>query len=646
MNGLPPQPMIGVGQVFHRRLQPVDHAFAYTVALLMLPLRTLAHQPAPALRRNCLGLMSFHDADHGDGEADALAWIDALLKRAGITDADGEAWLQCFPRLLGHAFKPVSFWYCHRRDGSLAAVVAEVNNTFGQRQAYLLREPTLDGREQTLRKTLHVSPFCPPKGRYRFRFLWSLPRWSVQVDFDDESGRPTLHTALTGALQPLTPAAVRRVFWRMPWMTLALVLRIHWQALRLWCKHVPWFERPPAGATSPAPPPAAARALLRLLQQLPHGRLDLQAADGTALSFGHAVPQAPRAVARVHDWAVCSAVLRSGDIGFAEAYIDGHWESPDLPALLRLLLANRDAIDRLLYGHWWGRLAYRLRHLRNRNSRSGSRRNIEAHYDLGNEFYALWLDAGMTYSGALFEGDAARPLEAAQRAKLQRALRQCGVDAGQRVLELGCGWGSLAELAAGAFGAQVTGLTLSPRQLQWAQARLQRAGLSARVQLRLQDYRELDEPPFDTVVSLEMFEALGEAWWPRWFAVLARHLRHGGLACVQTIVIDDTLFERYRRSTDFIQQYVFPGGLLPSAERFRAAAQAAGFDIEDTFRFGADYAHTLRLWRQRFHGALAQVHGLGFDARFVRLWDFYLAYCEAAFDSGSTDVVQFTLRRR
>lgn len=394
-----------------------------------------------------------------------------------------------------------------------------------------------------------------------------------------------------------------------------------------------------------APLPRTARVLLRLLQHLPQGRLELQVPDGVPLQFGHAKPPALRASARVNDWAVCGAILRSGDIGFAEGYIAGHWDCPDLPALMRLLLANRDAIERLLYGHWWGRLAYRLRHVLNRNSRAGSRRNTRSHYDLGNEFYALWLDPGMTYSGALFSGDATRALEEAQRAKLRRALRQCGVQAGQRVLELGCGWGSLAEMAAGAFGARVTGLTLSPRQLQWAQARLQQAGLAARAQLRLQDYRELDEPPFDAIVSLEMFEALGEAWWARWFAAVARHLRPGGRACVQTITIDEALFERYRRSTDFIQQYVFPGGLLPSAERFRAAARAAGLHIEDEFHFGADYAHTLRHWRTRFHAQAVQVRALGFDARFVRLWDFYLAYCEAAFDSGSTDVVQFTLRR-
>jgi uncharacterized protein len=252
MKALPAEPFIGVGRVLHRRLRPVEHEFAYPVAFLLLPLRTLAHCPAPALRRNRRGLMSFHDADHGDGGPDALAWIDALLAREGIADADGEVWLQCFPRLLGHSFKPVSFWYCHRRDGRLAAVVAEVNNTFGQRHAYLLRQPSCDGREHVLPKALHVSPFCPLQGRYRFRFMQALPRLAVHVDFDDEHG-PLLHTLLAGTLQPLTAEAVRRVFWRMPWMTLAVVARIHGQALRLWLKRVPWHARP-AAPPSASPP--------------------------------------------------------------------------------------------------------------------------------------------------------------------------------------------------------------------------------------------------------------------------------------------------------------------------------------------------------------------------------------------------------
>lgn len=389
--------------------------------------------------------------------------------------------------------------------------------------------------------------------------------------------------------------------------------------------------------------PAAARAVLRLLQDLPCGVLQVHTPEGATLLLGHERPGEPRATIALRDWSVCAAALRSGDIGFAETYLAGGWSTPDLPSLLKLMLANRERAERVLHGSAWGRALHRIRHVLRRNTRRGSARNVQAHYDLGNRFYEAWLDGTMTYSAAWFDGDRGQPLEAAQAAKLRRALRQCGVQPGERLLEIGCGWGSLAECAAAEFGARVTGLTLSPAQWTAARQRLGVAGLDA--DLRLQDYRGLDDPPFDAAVSIEMFEAVGEAYWPAYFAALARSLKPGGRACVQTITIRDDLFERYRRSTDFIQRYIFPGGLLPSPGAFRAAARTAGFEIADEFAFGGDYAETLRRWRQRFLARERAIREQGFDARFMRLWDFYLAYCEAAFDDGSTDVVQFTLVR-
>ena len=388
--------------------------------------------------------------------------------------------------------------------------------------------------------------------------------------------------------------------------------------------------------------PAAARTVLRLLRQLTRGTLDLRWPDGSHIRLGHGGE--PRAAIEVRDWSVFSAVLRSGDIGFAESHIAGHWDTGDLPALLRFMLVNRESAERLIFGGWWGSLLHRLRHLGNRNSRAGSRRNIHAHYDLGNAFYRLWLDGTMNYSSAWFEGDLSRPLPEAQHAKVRRALAEAGVRAGDRVLEIGCGWGAVAEAAA-REGAHLTGVTLSTEQLAWAQERLAAAGLADRADLRLQDYRDIDDAPFDAIVSIEMFEAVGRAYWPSYFETLARRLRPGGRACVQSITIRDDLFDRYVRSTDFIQQYIFPGGLLPSDREFRLAAQRAGLVVERAFAFGPDYAETLRRWRTAFHAQARKIGHLGFDTRFMRTWDFYLAYCEAAFDTGSTDVVQYTLRR-
>lgn len=240
----PALPLLARGEVRHLRLRPARHGFSYATYFLLLPMRGLRQEGAGALARNRFGLLSFHDADHGEGGPDALAWIEALLAREGLSDVDGEIWLQTYPRVLGYVFKPVSFWYCHRANGSLAAVVAEVNNTFGERHCYLLTGPQLAwGRELTAEKVFHVSPFCSVQGRYRFRFMRTASRVVARVDHDDDAGA-LLQTSVSGTLEPITPATVRRAFWGHPLMTLGVIARIHWQALRLFAKRVPFFSKP------------------------------------------------------------------------------------------------------------------------------------------------------------------------------------------------------------------------------------------------------------------------------------------------------------------------------------------------------------------------------------------------------------------
>ncbi len=402
---------------------------------------------------------------------------------------------------------------------------------------------------------------------------------------------------------------------------------------------------PRSGGRAAGPMPAAARRILRLLQRIPHGSLVLQTPDGAEHVLGQSSGPGPHAHVQVHDWSVFQQLLRSGDIGLAESYLAGHWSTPQLTEVLRVGLANRRELDALIHGHWFGRLAYRLRHLLRRNTRRNSRRNIHAHYDLGNAFYELFLDPSMNYSSAWFEGRLDGDLVQAQQAKMRRALRMAGVQAGDRELEIGCGWGAVAELAAQEMGAHLTGVTLSTEQLAFARARMKWAGLAEQSDLRLQDYRDIQDGPYDAIVSIEMVEAVGREYWPTYFGQLARLLKPGGRACVQSVVIRDDLFERYIDSTDFIQQYVFPGGCLPSPQVFCQQAEAAGLQVVDRFAFGADYAETLRRWRDGFVAQIEQVRQLGFDERFVRLWSFYLAYCEAGFDDGSIDVVQFTLTR-
>lgn len=382
--------------------------------------------------------------------------------------------------------------------------------------------------------------------------------------------------------------------------------------------------------------PRSARTVLRMLERLHHGSLLIELPDGELLRFGQGDPAVSM---QLSNWKVFQAVMARGDIGLAESWIDGDWHTDSLAGLLTLLVANRDALESAVYGTVLGGLVYRLRHLFRRNSRAGSRRNIHAHYDLGNDFYRLWLDRSMTYSSALFPTDRSCSLEQAQTAKYRRILDELQLPAGAEILEIGCGWGGFAELAL-ADGLRVKGLTLSTEQQAYAQARLAQAEDAAR--FALQDYRD-EHGRYAGIVSIEMFEAVGETYWPAYFETLARTLAPGGRAVVQTITIDDALFERYRRGTDFIQQYVFPGGMLPSITAFEAAAARAGLRVSTRLAFGQDYAHTLQLWRETFCARLAEVRALGFDERFVRTWLFYLAYCEAAFRMGNTDVVQFTL---
>lgn len=389
--------------------------------------------------------------------------------------------------------------------------------------------------------------------------------------------------------------------------------------------------------------PAAARTVLKLLQGMRHGSLTLHFPDGQMQRFGGEA--APHATLHLHNWNAFGAALKSGDIGFAESFIDGDWTTPDLTALLRVLVQNRTEVEQAIFGSWWGQLAYRIKHWLNRNTRSNSQKNIHAHYDLGNAFYTRWLDPSMNYSSALFGGNLNQSLQEAQEAKVRRVLQQVGVRAGDRVLEIGCGWGALAEMATTGFGAHVTGVTLSTEQLAFAQDRMQRLGVADKADLRLQDYRDIKDAPFDAVCSVEMIEAVGKEYWPTYFASVANLLKPGGRACIQSIVIDDALYARYINSTDFIQQYIFPGGCLPSPSVFRAQAQAAGLQVEQEHAFGLDYAETLKRWREDFLHHRDEVLTLGFDKRFMHIWEFYLCYCEAAFMEKNIDVVQYTLRK-
>lgn len=387
--------------------------------------------------------------------------------------------------------------------------------------------------------------------------------------------------------------------------------------------------------------PASAKGVLLALLRLKGGAAIVSLPDGRRLRFGD--DAGPAADFRIKDYRFAKRVFMSGDIGLAEGYMAGEWETDDLSALLTLLAANVERFSRLLEGGPVGKTIHWLRHLSRENSRRGSRRNILAHYDLGNRFYAAWLDVSMTYSSARFDAKV-RDLESAQRAKYGALAEQLDLKPGDHVLEIGCGWGGFAEFAARECGARVTGITISDEQLAYARARMERAGLSDRVEIRRQDYRDV-EGQFDKVASIEMFEAVGEKYWPAYFSKIADVLKPGGRAGLQIITIRDELFESYRRRADFIQRYVFPGGMLASVERLKDETAKVGLIWRKAEAFGQSYAETLAEWARRFKAKWGDIREMGFDERFKQLWLFYLSYCEAGFRTGRTDVVQVALAK-
>lgn len=388
------------------------------------------------------------------------------------------------------------------------------------------------------------------------------------------------------------------------------------------------------------------RVLDRIDEGVDAGRLEAFLPDGSFRVLGN---RGPGPVAEVHikSWKALARLASAGSVGWYKAWELGEWTSPDMVPLFDLFLRNRAGLGNTARAKGLPRLFNRLGHWLRRNSRTGSRRNIEAHYDLGNDFYAVWLDSSLTYSSALFASphDMQEPLEIAQTRKIDAMLDRLNLKPGDSLLEIGCGWGSLAQRAVEQHDVLYTGLTLSAQQADHARARIAHLP-DAKAQFTLTDYRDVTGP-FDAIASCEMVEAVGEAYWPAYLDAIARNLKSGGRAAIQYIAIADDIFPAYRSGADFIQTYVFPGGMLLSESRFRALAEARGLDWQDQHMFGAHYAETLRRWRESFDAAVAQ--GLlpaGFDARFVRLWRFYLMYCEGGFRSGGIDVGQVTLVKR
>lgn len=382
-------------------------------------------------------------------------------------------------------------------------------------------------------------------------------------------------------------------------------------------------------------------ASFEVLRGIELGRIDIALPDGRVFRIEGG--EGPTARLDIREPELFARIAREGELGFCEAYMDGWWDTPDLQVLLDVLLSSQNWVKR---NHPFAMLVRgyaRARHWMNRNTRDQARKNISYHYDLGNQFYGRWLDETMTYSSAIFETPEERLAEA-QRRKYASVCDRIGVRQGSELLEIGCGWGGFAEYAAKERGARVRGLTISREQHDFAKERMFRQGLSERVEIVMRDYRD-ERDRFDGIASIEMFEAVGEKYWPVYFEAVRERLRPGAQATLQVITVADSLFPTYRKTVDFIQKYIFPGGMLPSPSALRSEIERAGLRFVGSVEFGQSYSETLRRWHATFENAWEEIRPLGFDERFRRMWTLYLTACAASFRGGQTDVTQVTMAR-
>jgi cyclopropane-fatty-acyl-phospholipid synthase len=392
----------------------------------------------------------------------------------------------------------------------------------------------------------------------------------------------------------------------------------------------------------PADIPFLVRKVLAPTTQLRAGSLRIGLPDGRKVHLDSGRP-GPQAELVIKDYGFARRLFAGGEIGFGEGYLQGEWDSPRLETLIELMSVNRDVIQEAMPGRFWKRALALVIHTLNRNTRAGARQNIRAHYDLGNSFYQTWLDRTMTYSSAVFEpGD--NDLASAQTRKYRLLAERAGLKPGESVLEIGCGWGGFAEFAARELGCKVTGLTISKEQFAFATERMRRAGLADQVTIAMRDYRD-EKGVFDRIMSIEMFEAVGEGFWPGFFRQMHERLRPGGTAGLQVITIAEHLWPSYRRDVDFIRRYIFPGGMLPTASILRGLGDKYGLPMLSEWAFRYDYAATLAQWRERFLAAWPKLTPLGFDERFRRMWEYYLSYCEGGFRAGTIDVRQMVFAR-
>ena len=644
---------IYVGTLRHGRMHEVEHGFAYGLHLYALDVDELDllesntfwfghNRPRP---------LALYDRDYlHRGEAGLREKVLRVLRENGVDVVPARIVLITALRQFQYVFNPASFFYCYDASGGLACVVVQVNNTFGETHLYVLN-PKGEQGTFAAQKAFHVSPFFPRRGRYEFTFSEPGEELHISITyFLDE--QPALNASFSGAARPMTGRNLARMVTGHPLRAALTVPRIVAQAARLYFrKKLAVYPRPePASPmTIRQIPPTMFQALGRkmlgrFLQKLDHGRLTLALPGGGKEHFG--LPgTTPQAELEVHRSRFFSRVMLFGDIGFGESFVDGDWSIPNLVRLLCLLAQREDVLnDRRFWPALWGRAFNFMAHLRRPNTVAGSRRNIGEHYDLGNDFYRLFLDSTMSYSGGIFKSEA-DSLEDSQLSKMQAIMDMGDIGPDDHVLEIGCGWGGFALEAVRRTGCRVTGITISKEQFKWATRRVREEGMEDRITVLLTDYRHV-RGSFSAVVSIEMLEAVGHGNLPRYFQTVDRLLAPGGRAVLQVITMPDQKYRAYRLGSDWIRKHIFPGGHLPSmGAMVRAMGARSRLNMTRAQDIGPHYARTLELWRKRLMAREDEVMQLGFDENFLRKWEYYFSYCEAGFRSRTVRNYQLLLTR-
>ncbi|MBU1195301.1 MAG: DUF1365 family protein [Proteobacteria bacterium] len=647
---------IFTGTIKHRRYQPVSHELSYPVYMYAFDLKELSvlNRRFPLFGYNRSAVTSIHDKDYLDpGKLPIEEKISRLLSRYQIKTPVSKIIMITSARYFNYVFNPVSFYYCFTDDHEPAAIIAEVNNTYGERHPYVLTQGDSKSDKWLATyetpKVFHVSPFNTVEGTYRFYF--TKPEHHLEIKIELISKNKTIMEAVfKGNGVPMTRVNHLKALLKYPFAPHLSIPRIYAHAFKLFFrKKLTFHDKPipqsPMTLKKQKPDfveSICQRLVFMALKRITSGCLTMEMPDQKRIHFGHPQDQ-PHVTMIIKDYHFFQRIIFDGEIGFGEAYMHSEWDTTDLVELLKIFIANRDHFsDGNLLLSFLTRIKEKIAHDRRKNSIKNTPENIRAHYDLSNAFYERFLDRQMLYSCGIFEHQE-DSLEKAQEQKMMRVLAQADVRENHHILEIGCGWGGFAVFAAKQTGCRVTGITVSRAQYERACQRVKDEGLEARITIKLEDYRHTTGT-FDRIVSIEMIEAVGPQFLAAYFTQAQTLLTPGGKMVFQAIIIDDERYEVYCKERDWIQKHIFPGGHLPCLKILKQTlSEQTRFAISDIHHMGPHYATTLAHWQKRFLANKKEISKMGFDETFIRKWSYYFSICEAGFTVGGIDDIQVTL---